>query len=153
MSGHYSYLIYLLFTTRAKSMRVKAPRLNNSFRSVTESNRGTKQPQGGGQPLQVFKIKNCFTRFILHKAKFRPFCDLARWFTSTFGHSYMNDMIRVRVSMIVILQRKVRELRIMIRKRTQWLVHWDKCMYCPQSIHALIYFWKCRKSPAQLAVC
>ena len=35
----------------------------------------------------------------------------------------MNDMFRVRVSMIVILQRKVRELRIMIRKRTQWLVH------------------------------
>ena len=51
-------------------MRVKAPRLNNSFRSVTESNRGTKQPPGGGQPFQVFKIKNCFTRFILHKANF-----------------------------------------------------------------------------------
>lgn len=68
MSGYQSYLIYLLFTTRAKSMRVKAPRLNNLFRSVTESNRGTKQPQGGGQPFQVFKIKNCVTRFILHKA-------------------------------------------------------------------------------------
>ena len=51
-------------------MRVKAPRLNNSFRSVTESNRGTKQPPGGGQPFQVFKIKNCVTRFILHKANF-----------------------------------------------------------------------------------
>ena len=51
-------------------MRVKAPRLNNSFRSVSESNRGTKQPQGGGQPFQVFKIKNCFTRCILHKANF-----------------------------------------------------------------------------------
>ena len=49
-------------------MRVKAPRLNNLFRSVTESNRGTKQPQGGGQPFQVFKIKNFVTRFILHKA-------------------------------------------------------------------------------------
>ena len=35
----------------------------------------------------------------------------------------MNDMFRVRVSMIVILQRKVRELRIMIRKRTQRLVY------------------------------
>ena len=49
-------------------MTVKAPRLNNLFRSVTESNRGTKQPQGGGQPFQVFKIKNFVTRFILHKA-------------------------------------------------------------------------------------
>ena len=49
-------------------MRVKAPRLNNSFRSVAESNRGTKQSPGGGQPFQVFEIKNCVTRFILHKA-------------------------------------------------------------------------------------
>lgn len=51
-------------------MRVKAPRLNDSFRSVTEFNRGTKQPQGGGQLFQVFKVKNCVTRFILHKANF-----------------------------------------------------------------------------------
>ena len=75
------------------------------------------------------------------------FCDLASGFTSTCIRSFLW------------LRWTVRELRFMIRKRTQrlvywdWCMYWDKCMYFPQSTHALIYFLKCRKFPAQLTVC
>ena len=47
----------------------------------------------------------------------------------------MNDMIRVRVSMIVILQRKVRELRIMI----SWFTETNACTVLSQSMHLFIF--------------
>ena len=116
MSGCYSYLINLLFTTRALIIHFVL------LQNLTEARNSLK---AAGNLFRYLRLR-IVSRVLFSIRRILLFCDVARWFTSAFGHSYMNDMIRVRV---VILQRTVRELRIMIMKRIQRLVHWDRCMY------------------------